>query len=132
MAMNPQSRTMFGYWLLLASAVAGLLVSLYDYFWALGIDHTPGVLLVVISTALIVAASTVVAFHRTSPRWLRITLDVLILLGVVGTGAAAYFLEAHVLLALMVLGPIGWLASVVSPPRRRPAGLRQEYQGAVR
>ena len=31
MAMNLQSRTMFGYWLLLASAVAGLLVSLYDY-----------------------------------------------------------------------------------------------------
>ncbi len=132
MATNLQSRTMFGYWLLLASAVAGLLVSLYDYLWTLGIDHTAGVVLVIISTALLTGASAVITFYTTSPRWLRVTLEVLILLGLIGTGAAAYFLEAHVLLALMALGLIGWLATVISPLQRQSAALREEYQGAVR
>lgn len=132
MATIPQSRTMFGYWLLLASAAAGLLVSIYDYLWGPGIDHTAGVMVVIVSTALLTGASAVITFYTTSPRWLRGTFEVLILLGLIGTGAAAYFLEAHVLLALMALGLIGWLVTVISPPQRQSAAPREEYQGAVR
>ena len=132
MATNPQSRRMFGCWLLLASAAMGLLVSLYDYFWGPGIDHTAGAMLIIIATALLTAASAVIAFYVASPRWLRVTLEVLILFGLVGTGAAAYFLEAYVLLALMVIGLLGWLATIASPPQARTVAMRHEYQGAVR
>lgn len=125
------ARTRFGHRLVLASAAAGLLVAIYDYFWAAGIDHTPGVVLVIVSTALIAGAAAVIAFHVAGRRWLRVTLTVLILLGLIGTGAAAYFLEAYVLLALMAIGLAGWLAGVASPPER-PAALRHQYQGAAR
>ncbi len=123
---------MFGHWLLLASAAAGLLVSIYDYLWAIGVSHTSGVVLVIVSTALVAGASAFIAFQSGSPRWLIATLEVLILLGLIGTGAAAYFLEAHVLLGLMVLGFLGWLVAIVAPTESRPATLHNEYQGAVR
>lgn len=112
---NNHRRTLatFGLWLLLASAAAGLFVSIYDYFWAAGIDHTPGVILVIVSTALLTGASALMVFSVAGRRSLRVTLEVLILLGLIGTGAAAYFLEAHVLLALTVLGLVGWLAAIM-------------------
>lgn len=136
MDTNTQGRTLFGHWLLLASAAVGLLISIYDYFWAAGIDHTAGVVLVVVSTALITGATAVVTLYRDSPHWLDATLEVLLFLGLIGTGIAAYFLEAHVLLALMIIGFVGWLIGLGGPAQRRvqerPARLREQVQGAAR
>jgi hypothetical protein len=109
-----------GAWLLAASAAAGLCVSLFDYFWPnTGIDGTPGALLVVVSSALVLGAALLMALHRSKALWLRAFLNVSTLLGVVGTGAAAYFLEADVLLAFMAVGLVGWCWHMILGPRER-------------
>jgi hypothetical protein len=93
-----------------AAAAVGTALSVYDYLTrGTGIDHTPGALLVVVSSALILLASLVLALAPGAPRWLRVILEILLLLGVLGTAAAAYFLEAYVLIGLMAVALVGWL-----------------------
>ena len=107
-----------GAWLLAASAAAGLCLSLFNYFWpTTGIDGTPGALLVVVSTALVLAAALVMALYRSKPLWLRVVLNVSTLLGLIGTGLAAYFLEAYVLIGFMALGLLGWFWHMILGPR---------------
>jgi hypothetical protein len=58
-------------------------------------------------------------------------VDVLLILGIVGTGFAAYMLEAYWLVALMVLCLIGWLIQVFEvlvQPRRHSVNV---YTGAA-
>src|SRR3954463_1737319 len=99
------------------SALA-LIDSLFNYFWSgNGIHGSEGALLVVVSTLLLVAAIGAVV-NRWGPHWLHVLLGVLIVLDFVGTGAAAYLLEAWILLALVVLAFLAWLAHVVRPSLR--------------
>jgi hypothetical protein len=89
-----------------ASLIGGL-VALFAYLRrGSGVDHTGGALLVVVSSALLVLAAIVLALS--GPSWLRILFLVLAILGVVGTGVAAWFLHEWLLLALMVVALIGW------------------------
>jgi hypothetical protein len=109
-----------GAWLLVTSAAAGLCLSLFAYFWPnTGIDGTPGALLVVVSTALLLAAALLMALYRAKPRWLHVVLGVSTLLDLIGTGLAAYFLEAYLLIAFMAIGLIGWLWHMILGPRER-------------
>jgi hypothetical protein len=99
--------------LLFAAAAAGFAIALFDFFWSgNGIHGTVGALLVVISTALMAAATGSFLFAA-MPRWLCVTLVVLIVLDIVGTALAAYMLEADILLAVMGLMFIGWAAQRV-------------------
>src|SRR5919205_648282 len=104
-----------GAWIMAAAAAPGTALSVYNYLTrGTGIDHTPGALLVVVSSALVLLASLVLALAPGAPRWLRVVLEILLLLGVLGTAAAAYFLEAYALLGLMALALVGWLVLVLS------------------
>ncbi len=111
---HPQTRfARPGAWLMAASAVGGLIASLIYYFWrGDGIAYTPGTLLVIVSTALLLASSLVMAMgvwrHRATTEFLAVAtcLDVL------GTAFAAWLLEAHWLLGLMVLAAAGWIINV--------------------
>jgi len=95
---------------LAALAVVGLAAAVYSYFTpATGIDGTPGALLVIVSTSLLAGAALLIGFVGALPHWARITLLVLCLLDVIGTGVAAYFLQAWVLLSAMVLAFVAWL-----------------------
>jgi len=103
-------RVTIGPWVMALASAAGLAVSVYDDLTpGTGIDHTWGALLVVVSSALIGLASLALALFGSMPRWLRGIVLVLLLLGILGTGCAAYFLEANVLLALMAVALLGWL-----------------------
>ncbi len=117
--------TDFGGWILVAASAASLGVSLFEYFEpGNGINHTWGVLLVVLSSALILAASLSIVLARPEKFWLRLFLNVSTCVGLIGTGCAAYFLEAQGLIGLMMLGLVGWLVHLFSRPRdkgRRPA-----------
>jgi hypothetical protein len=94
-------------WVVAAAALAGLIVAVLNYFGPHnGIDHTEGALLVVISTALMLVAA--VLLYRLRP--IRVLVDILIVLDIIGTGFAAYLLETYLLLALMVIALLGWLA----------------------
>ena len=111
-----------GWWLVATAGVVGLVLSLWEYFArGDGIDGTGGALLVIVSSALILAASLVIVLGWVDDvRWLRALLVFLVLLGIVGTGLAAYFLESHWLLAAMVIALFGWLADLSrksGPPR---------------
>lgn len=122
----------YGRRLLVVSSGAGLCLSVFDYFFAAGINRTGGVALVIVSTALMLASSSALALDRSEGQWLRAFLIVALLLDVIGTAFAAYFLEAHLLLAAMVLALIGWIVSVGAGPRdRREIPVKHAHSGAA-
>ena len=99
-------------------SLLGLIDSLFNYFWTgNGIHGSEGALLVIVSTLLLVLAVGIV-LNRWGPRWLHVTLEVLVVLDFLGTGLAAYFLEAWILLALMALAFIAWLVHALRPALR--------------
>lgn len=108
---------------LTALSTLGLVDALFNYVWSgNGIHGTEGALLVVISTLLMAIAGYLLA-ARWARGGYRLTLEILIFLDLLGTGAAAYFLEAWILLGLMVLGLICffWMVFGGSRPRTSPA-----------
>jgi hypothetical protein len=110
MAEGVESGPGYGRWLLLASAVGGVVAAAVAMFReGNGIAYSGGAILVLVSTALLLVAALILCLYRPTPRWLSVLLAVLMLLDLIGTSLAAYFLEAHALLALMALGLIGWL-----------------------
>jgi quinoprotein glucose dehydrogenase len=117
----PASQRYLGARILLVAAAAGLAISIFNYFWrGNGIHGTAGALLVAISSALMVGATCALLFADIG-RGLRATLIVLIALDILGTGFAAYLLEANWLVAAMAVALIGWITHMVSDPARRPA-----------
>jgi hypothetical protein len=114
---------------LLAASVAALAVALFNFFWSgNGIHSTGGALLVVISSALMAGAAGCLLFVSL-PRWLYVTLAVLVALDIVGTAFAAYMLEADILLAVTGLILLGWIAQRFQSPSTsyrnpQPADLR--------
>lgn len=132
MAESPQApRRDLGVRILLVAAAAGLAIAIFNYLWHdNGIHGTPGALLVVISSALMVAASCALLFADMG-RGLRATLIVLIALDIIGTGFASYMLEANWLLAAMAVALIGWILHLVfdRAPRSR-LGSHVIQQGA--
>ena len=106
-------------WMLAAVSTVALAVSVFNYFWTgNGIHGSLGALIVIGSTLLMAIASAAIAVGFASGR-LRSVLAVLILLDILGTGFAAYMLEAQILLGLMILALIAWLFSAFSD--RRPS-----------
>ena len=109
-------------WGLAVVSLLCLVLTIYNYFSpANGIHGTAGALLVIVSTALMLVASVVIAVRWARPRWVRVLLEVLILLDILGTGFAAYMLESGILLVLMAIALIGWIVHVVAPARRQTA-----------
>ena len=107
----------YGLWLLTAASLLALIDALFNYVDAgNGIHGTEGALLVVISTALQLIAALLILFNVLRGGW-RILFEVLILLDLIGTVAAAHFLEAPLLVVLTIIGFIGWLLLLVRPPR---------------
>ena len=105
---------------LAALAVVGLAAAVYSYFTpATGIDGAPGTLLVIVSTLLLAGAALVIGLVAGLPRWGRVMLLVLCLLDVIGTGVAAYFLQAWVLLSAMVLAFVAWLVLALGGGTKR-------------
>jgi hypothetical protein len=112
--------------ILIVAAVASLVLSVFNYFWTdNGIHGSAGALLIVISSLLMFLASTALLVIGGMSRGLRGTLVVLILLDILGTGLAAYMLEAYWLVAAMAAALAGWLVRLVSdraPERMTPRG----------
>ena len=110
-------RHAYGAWLIAIAALVGLGLALYGYLTPNdGISFTPGALLVVVSSALILAASVLLGLNVV-PGWAVIVLNVLLLLGLLGTAFAAWFLQTYLLVALMIVGLIGWVVHLVRPRR---------------
>ncbi|MCB8837588.1 hypothetical protein [Aurantimonas sp. VKM B-3413] len=121
MPERPARAMAYGAWLLVLSALVGLIVAAVNAFNpGNGIAFSFGAYLVLASTTLLLVAALIVAFVRSRPRWLGGLLSFLALLDLIGTGLAAYFLEANILLGAMVVGLIGWLVHLFVDPSPRP------------
>ena len=107
--------------ILLIAAAAALAIAMFNFFWSgNGIHGTAGAGLVVISSALMAAAAAALVLATRMRRGLRGTLLVLIALDIIGTGLAAYLLEADWLLAAMAVALVGWIVVLASNrPLRR-------------
>jgi hypothetical protein len=97
-----------GVGLILLAGHLGAAAALYDYFSpTTGIDHTGGVALVLVSCVLMVLAA--LAVSTTIPSGLTGTLVFLILLDILGTGTAAWFLESGLVMTAMAIAALGLL-----------------------
>lgn len=104
-----------GAWLIIIGAAAGLGIAIYNYFSPAGFlaplsntAGTPGALLVIGSTALMLVAGLVL-LGGTHSRFVTVFFATGVLLDVLGTGFAAILLESPPLLAAMSVAGIGWL-----------------------
>ena len=89
--------------------------ALFNYFWTgNGIHGTEGALLVVVSTLLMGVAAWLTGAHIVHG-WLRTLLVALLVLDFIGTGLAAYLLEAWILLALDIAATVAWFATLAAP-----------------
>ena len=89
--------------------------ALFNYFWTgNGIHGTEGALLVVVSTLLMAVAAWLTGAHIVHD-WLRTLLVALLVLDFIGTGLAAYLLEAWILLALDIAAIVAWFATLAAP-----------------
>ncbi|HVX71582.1 MAG TPA: hypothetical protein VHB19_02150 [Devosia sp.] len=110
-------------WLVALLALLAFLDSIFNYFWTgNGIHGTEGALLVVASTFLMGVAAVLIG-NRWVGGWLRTLFEILLVLDFAGTAAAAYLLEAWILLILVVLAFVAWIAHVVRPARRTTPNL---------
>ena len=109
MTSSTRAAINIGNWVMAASSALGFALSIFNFFWPdSGIYGAGGALVVIVSSALILAAALLMTLDLSLPRWLRTAIDALLFLGIALTGFAAYMLEAHLLLGLMVLALIGW------------------------
>jgi hypothetical protein len=101
--------------MLLAGAL-GAIAAIYDFYTvSSGIDGTGGVELVIASCLLMVfGALMVMVLGR---RFLAGIFLLLLLLDVIGTGVAGYFLESWMVMGVMVLAALGWLIHVTNAGR---------------
>jgi hypothetical protein len=103
----------YGSWLVILASIMGLAVSYFDYVTPeTGIDQSGGVLLVLAAMALMLGAGLVVALL--GPGGARSLLRFLILLDIVGTATAGYFLESPLLMGTMMIAAIGWFMSLAA------------------
>ena len=101
-----------------ALSLLALLDSVFNYLSrGHGISGTEGALLVVVSTLLMLIAAILLARDLVRG-WVRVTFEVLIVLDFIGTAAAAYFLNAWLLLALVALTAIAWLVQIFAAAPR--------------
>ena len=110
--------------LIILGSGLGLAVSIYNYLSPTGFmaplsdtAGTPGALLVIVSTGLMLLAGLVLLFL---PRLAVLAFIAVAgtLLAVLGTGWAALLLESPALLATMAVAGLGWLAFVFGGSRR--------------
>ena len=103
-----------GAWLIiLASLVAGA-ICVYDYYSPdTGLIGTGGVILVAGAAALMLIAALVLAAVPNRSGFLQGFLVVSILLDIIGSSVAGYFLESPVIMAAQALALIGWLMNVI-------------------
>ena len=105
-------------------SLVGVILAAFNYLdKGDGIAYSPGALLVLVATALILGASIVMMLDRVRTTWLAALLAALIILGAIGAALAAYFLDAYWLMALMIVGLLACLNS--SCLQRKPSGNRR-------
>lgn len=122
MSTRTSSVSSLGAWIMALAALGGLAVSIANYFNRdSGIAGEPGTILVVVSTAILLIASVILARATHLGAFLRWFLVIGCLIDIFGTGFAAYLLESQALLWLMAAALVGWLLHKFGPAREMNA-----------
>ncbi|MGX1097630.1 hypothetical protein [Amorphus sp. MBR-141] len=123
MSMSSEKAGANGAWLLCLAALVAVVVSAINAFNAgNGIAFTAGSYLVLVTSVLLLVGSVALIWSTSLPRIAAVVFAILVLLDILGTGFAAWLLEADVLLGAIVVAAIGWVVYVVfDPARERPA-----------
>lgn len=112
-----EPRTAGGAWLVVAASAVGALVAAFNVVnTGNGIAWSFGVWLVLVSSILVVIAGLILAWHLALSPVSRGIMAVLLLLGILGTGLAAYFLTAWILVVAMGVALVGWVIHVAADP----------------
>jgi hypothetical protein len=104
-----------GAWLIVLASLIAIAVCIYDYYTPeTGLIGTGGVILVACAATLMLLASLTLALKPVRGSFLQRFLVVSILLDIIGSSVAGYFLESPVIMAAEALALIGWLMNVIS------------------
>ncbi len=103
-----------GAWLIILASLIVIAICVYDYYTPeTGLIGTGGTILVAVAGLLMLLAALVVAKVPNRSCLLQNFLVVSLLLDIVGSSAAGYFLESPVIMAAEALALIGWLMNVI-------------------
>ena len=109
-----------GAWLILLASLITIAICVYDYYTPeTGLIGSGGVILVAGAAVLMLLASLAMALMPGRAAWLQTFLVVSILLDIIGSSVAGYFLESPVIIAAQALALIGWLINVISNAAER-------------
>jgi hypothetical protein len=109
-----QKHSTRGAWLIILAALIVMAISVYDYYTPeTGLIGTGGVILTAAAALLMLLAALVVAAVPVRACFLQGFLVVSILLAIIGSSVAGYFLESPVIMAAEALALIGWLMNVI-------------------
>ena len=103
-----------GAWLIILASLIVIAICVYDYYTPeTGLIGTGGTILVAVAGLLMLLAALVVAQVPNRSGLLQGFLVVSILLDIIGSSVAGYFLESPVIMAAEALALIGWLMNVL-------------------
>jgi hypothetical protein len=103
-----------GAWLIILASLIAMAVCIYDYYTPeTGLIGTGGVVLVAIAALLMFLASLTMALVPNRSGLLQGFLVISIILDIIGSSVAGYFLESPIIMAAEALALIGWLMNVI-------------------
>ncbi len=109
-----------GAWLIVLASLITVAICVYDYYTPeTGLIGSGGVILVAGAAVLMFLASLVMAEMPNRGALVQTFLVVSILLDIIGSSVAGYFLESPVIMAAQALALIGWLVNVISNAAER-------------
>jgi hypothetical protein len=109
-----QKHSTRGAWLIILASLITMAITVYDYYTPeTGLIGTGGVILVAVAALLMFLAALVMAFVPNRSNFVQAFLVVSILLDIIGSFVAGYFLESPVIMAAQALALIGWLMNVI-------------------
>lgn len=109
-----------GAWLIVLASLITIAICIYDYYTPeTGLIGTGGVVLVAGAGVLMLLASLSMAKFPNRPRFVQLFLVISIILDIIGSSVAGYFLESPVIMAAQALALVGWLMNVISDAAER-------------
>lgn len=103
-----------GAWLIVLASLITIAICIYDYYTpATGLEGTGGTVLVGAAAILMLLASLALKLVPNRSGFLQGFLVVSIILDIVCSAIAGYFLESWVIIAAEVLALIGWLINII-------------------
>jgi hypothetical protein len=109
-----------GAWLIMLASLITMAICVYDYYTPeTGLIGTGGVITVALAAALMLMASLTMGLVANRGTFLQGFLVISILLDIIGSSVAGYFLESPVIMAAQALALIGWLINVIGDAAER-------------